>query len=127
MSSSGLASRLGGFPVGGGGLGGSGLEQNESKSDAKDSDESKVTATQRIRHIGIKTFYWKNDEWQDSEYGTLKEDAQKDVVEVQQLSDEYFKLTNMNDGRYSKYLTFTEPVLIRVDGRNYRIVPPHEE
>lgn len=127
MSSSGLASRLGGFPVGGGGLGGSGLEQNESKSDAKDSDESKVTATQRIRHIGIKTFYWKNDEWQDSEYGTLKEDAQKDVVEVQQFSDEYFKLTNMNDGRYSKYLTFTEPVLIRVDGRNYRIVPPQEE
>ena len=119
----------------GGGLGGSGLngfgesgyKQYESKTNAKDSVESKDTATQRIRHIGTKTFYWKNDEWQDSEFGTLKEDVQKEVIEVQQFSDEYFRLTQVSDGRYSKYLTLTEPVLLRVDGKNYRIVPLKEE
>ena len=45
--------------------GATGIKQNDSKIDANVPDESKGTAAQRIRHIGTKTFYWKNDEWQD--------------------------------------------------------------
>ena len=99
------------FGGGGGGLGG-------------DDGKDKRRVAQRVRRIGSKTFYWKNNEWQDSEYGTLKEEDQKKITEVKQFSDEYFKLTQLNKGRYSKYLTVAEPLLIRIDGTNYRIVPP---
>lgn len=116
---------LGGYP-GGGGIA-SGVKPNDAKNDATDADESKSSAAQRVRHIGTKTFYWKNNEWQDSEFATLNEDAQMEVIEVQQFSDEYFELTQMNDARYSRYPTLTEPILIRLDGKNYRIVPIREK
>jgi Ca-activated chloride channel family protein len=114
--------------LGGGGLGGArGLGQNDAFGDAGGKDESKRTVAQRVRRIGTKTFYWKNNEWQDSEYGTLKEDAQKKIIEVEQFSDDYFKLSQLGNGRYSKYLTVTEPLLVRIDGKNYRIVPPQKK
>ena len=94
--------------------------------DSRD-DEGKSRVAERVRRIGKKTFYWKNDEWQDSDYGTLKEDAQKNVIEVEQFSDKYFRLAELQNGRYSKYLTVTEPLLIRIDGRNYRIMPPKKK
>ncbi len=85
-------------------------------------EEAKRQVAQRVRRIDTKTFYWKNNEWQDSEYGTLTEEAQKKLIEVEQFSDEYFELTRLNKGRYGKYLSVAEPMLIRIDGRNYRIV-----
>ncbi|MCP4782058.1 MAG: VWA domain-containing protein [Fuerstiella sp.] len=82
---------------------------------------NKREVAQRVRRIGTKTFYWKNNEWQDSEYGTLKTEVLKKVIEVEQFSDDYFKLTRLSDGRYSRYLSVAEPMLIRIDGKNYRI------
>lgn len=124
----GMMSGLGRYGGGlGGRVGGSGLSKNQSARNSADSDEGKSRVSERVRRIGTKTFYWKDDEWQDSEYGTLKDDALKVVVEIEQFSDEYFRLTELSDGRYSKYLTATEPLLIRIDGRNYRIVPLNQE
>ncbi|MEO2013028.1 MAG: VIT domain-containing protein [Fuerstiella sp.] len=87
-----------------------------------DQDGQKRQVAQRVRRIGTKTFYWKNNEWQDSEYGTLKKEALKKVIEVEQFSDDYFRLTRLNNGRYGKYFSVAEPMLIRIDGKNYRIV-----
>lgn len=125
----------GSFGVGGGGVGGvggggrgRGLAQPSPARSDDDAEEgqgnSRQKVAQRVRRIGTKTFYWKNNEWQDSDYGTVKADEQKKITEVKQFSDEYFKLSQLNKGRYSKYLTVTEPLLIRIDGTNYRIVPP---
>ena len=109
------------------GAGGQASRGVDGKKDAfglsEDPGKEKRQVAQRVRRVGAKTFYWKNSEWQDADYGILQKEVQKNIVEVQQFSDEYFTLTTLDRGRYSKYLTVDEPMLIRIDGTNYRIVP----
>lgn len=125
--SNGFGSGRGGG-LGGGGLGGGGRGLATPGSAKNDGEEGRKNTrkkvAQRVRRIGTKTFYWKNNEWQDSEYGTVNAEEQTKITEVKQFSDEYFKLSQLNKGRYSKYLALTEPLLIRISGTNYRIVPP---
>ncbi|HIE97110.1 MAG TPA: VWA domain-containing protein [Fuerstia sp.] len=113
-------SSLGGIPPGnaGRGVGGGGqlaatsaspLGKKDAFSVSEDQDEEQRKVAQRVRRIGTKTFYWKNNEWQDSEYGTLKTDAQKKVIEVEQFSDDYFRLTRLNNGRYGSRFHVAPP------------------
>lgn len=82
----------------------------------------------RIKRVSTRTFYWKNNEWQDSVLATLdKKPEDKDIIKVVQFSDEYFALTKIDKGRYSKFLTMSEPVLIHINGKTYRIVPPKSD
>lgn len=79
----------------------------------------------RIKRIGQKTFYWKNNEWQDSVISSLKKKpTEKDIVKVEQFSDEYFAVSKLDDGRWSPYLAVSEPILVRIGDKTYRIVPP---
>ena len=119
---------FGGRDAGGGGqAGAASLGGNDAFDALSGQGRKKRDVAQRVRRIGTKTFYWKNNEWQDAEYGTLKEETQKKIIEVELFSDEYFELTRLNKGRYGKYLSVAEPMLIRIDGRNYRIVHPKKK
>ena len=73
-----------------------------------------------IRRIGTKTFYWKNQVWQDS---TVTEEEAKQATRVAQFSKEYFDLAAADNGSFGKYLVFNEPVVISLDGQVYRIEP----
>lgn len=105
-----------------GGAAAASLGKNDSFGVAENLVRKKRQVAQRVRRIGAKTFYWKNNEWQDAEYGTLKKEDQKTIIEVKQFSDEYFKLTKLGNGQYGRYLSVAEPMLIRIDSQNYRIV-----
>lgn len=85
--------------------------------------KSKVARQDRIRRIATKTFYWKQGEWQDAAYKPAKEKTKDSVVLITQFSKEYFELAAKQDGKFAKFLAFTEPVLVVLDGRTYRIVP----
>lgn len=87
--------------------------------------EGSFPVRQRIKRIGKKTFYWKDNEWQDSVISSLKtKPTEKEIVKVEQFSDEYFAISKLDDGRWSPYLSVSEPVLVRIGGKTYRIVPP---
>ena len=137
-ASSGTLARPAPAGFGGGGLGGyrvgispaapaSGGVARYNRRLKHDADESEGSfpARPRIKRIGKKTFYWKNNEWQDSVISSLKtRPTEKDIVKVEHFSDEYFAISKLDDGRWSPYLSVSEPVLVRIGGKTYRIVPP---
>lgn len=99
--------------------------EGEEKSSGSGGQKAKNPA-QRIKRIGAKTFYWKSGEWQDSAVSVndATDAEEKDVVTVKQFSDEYFELTKLDNGRFASYLTLSEPVLVKIKDKVYRIVPP---
>jgi len=70
-----------------------------------------------VRQVGSKTFYFKNGRWVDSTV-TPEEDAKAKVIE--QFSDDYFQLARSQSADLNQYLTFNEPVTVRLDGQTYR-------
>lgn len=82
----------------------------------------------KVRRIGNRTFYWKNQEWQDAELADRvnKSDDLK-IVKVEQFSREYFELASRDNGRWAKYLSVDKPLLIEIEGTVYRIVPPTDK
>ncbi len=80
---------------------------------------------EQIKRIGSKTFYWKENEWQDSDLTKLKSAPEdKDIIKVEQFSQAYFDLTKIDNGRWTIYLSLDEPVLVQIGTRVYRISPP---
>ena len=78
----------------------------------------------KVRQIGAKTFYWKNQRWVDSSV-TPDEDAKATVVT--QLTDAYFQLARTQKAEYNQYLSQTEPVTVKLDGKVYHVDPPQPE
>ena len=106
-------------PSGGGGLGGASLYKSNGDVEAKTQK-----ATLRIKRIGAKTFYWKENAWQDAEIGTLDSKTEtSDVIKIDQFSDAYFKLSSLDEGRWALYLVNSEPTIVRIKGKTYRIQP----
>ena len=83
--------------------------------------KSDASAGPAVRNLGVKTFYRKGDHWVDSEVKP-EEDARAIVLE--QFSDEFFKLTRAQSAEENQYLTFEEPVTVRLAGRVYRVELP---
>ncbi len=103
----------------GGMLGGRGASP-----DAQSGAKSGQSPEGKVRQIGAKTFYWKNKRWVDSSV-TPDEDAKATVVT--QLTDAYFQLARTQKAEFNQYLSQTEPVTVRLDGKVYHVDPAPQE
>ncbi len=83
-------------------------------------EESERGAESKVRQIGSKTFYFKSNRWIDS---TVKPEEDAKAKVVRQFSDEFFALAGAQPAELNQYLTFNEPVTIRLSGEIYRIEP----
>jgi Ca-activated chloride channel homolog len=78
----------------------------------------------KVRQIGTKTFYFKNNRWVDSTV-TPEEDSKASVIV--QLSDAYFVLASSQKSECNQYLSLPEPVTVKLDGTVYQIDPAKQE
>jgi Ca-activated chloride channel family protein len=74
----------------------------------------------KLRQVGSKTFYFKENRWIDS---VVKPDEDAKARSIRQFSDEFFVLARSQSAELNQYLTFTEPVTIKLAGTVYRIDP----
>ena len=79
-----------------------------------------MKAAAAVRNLGQKTFFRKGDIWRDS---TVTEEQAKKAIRIKQFSREYFDLAAKHGRSLSKYLTFSEPVLLNFEGKTYQIDP----
>ncbi|MFM9966610.1 MAG: VIT and vWA domain-containing protein [Planctomycetaceae bacterium] len=79
----------------------------------KRSDES------NLRQVGQKSFFRKNNQWQDS---TVTDDQAKKATRIRQFSREYFDLAAKHSS-LAKYIAFDEPVLVNLGETTYQIDP----
>jgi Ca-activated chloride channel family protein len=86
--------------------------------------EAQQTLANKVRQIGTKTFYWKNNRWVDS--SVLPDEDAKATI-VTQLTDEYFELARTQKAEFNQYLSQSEPVTVKLDGKVYHIEPPRLE
>lgn len=77
-----------------------------------------------VRNVGQKTFFLKEQRWQDS---TVTPEQAKNAVRVAQFSPEYFELAASHGGTLAKYLAFDEPILVNLGTTTYQIDPAPEE
>jgi Ca-activated chloride channel family protein len=77
-------------------------------------------AGETVRQLGNKTFFRKGKRWVDS---SVKPDEESKAVVVRQFSAEFFKLAREQKSELNQYLTFDEPVTLKLDGQVYRIEP----
>lgn len=89
----------------------------------EDKDGNTLVA-ESVQNIGQKTFYRRNSQWRDS---TVTPEQEKKAQRVKQFSPEYFELATKHGGQLSKYLAFTEPVLVNLGDTTYQIDPPDPE
>ncbi|HJZ96507.1 MAG TPA: hypothetical protein VKE70_08365, partial [Candidatus Solibacter sp.] len=73
-----------------------------------------------VRQIGQKAFFRKSGAWQDS---TVTDAQARSAINVKQFSKEYFDLAASHGGTMAQYFAFTEPVLVNLAGKTYRIEP----
>ena len=86
-----------------------------------DKENAKLDAIdQNLRQVGQKTFFRKNNQWQDS---TVTDEQSKKAIRVKQFSREYFDLAAKHSGTLAKYIAFDEPVLVNLDDKTYQIDP----
>ena len=83
--------------------------------------EGNAVAVATVRQLGKKTFYFREGRWLDS---AVTPEEEKDVTVVEQFSDAYFDLARGQSPASNQYLTFTQPVVVKLDGKVYRIEPP---
>ena len=77
-----------------------------------------------IRNVGQKSFFYKEQRWQDS---TVTPEQAKNAVRVAQFSPEYFELAASHGGTLAKYLAFDEPILVNLGTKTYQIDPAPPE
>jgi len=78
----------------------------------------------KVRQIGSKTFYWKNNRWVDAAV-TPEDDAKG--IKVTQLSERYFELARSQKAEYNQYFIQAEPVTVKLDGHVYHVDPAPKE
>jgi Ca-activated chloride channel family protein len=88
-------------------------------------EEGEVQVLEAVRNVGQKTYFRKNNQWEDS---TVTPEQAKNAIRVTQYSKEYFELASAHGGTLAKYLAFDEPVLVNLGTKTYQIDPaPAEE
>ncbi len=105
--------RISGGPVGAG-------PGSSSPAPAYRPAEEADLAQKNVRNIGSRTFFWRNEQWIDSQ---ATEDQEKNATRIKQFSDEYFALAKQHGKKMSQYMVFDEPVLLTLDDRSYLIEP----
>lgn len=130
MSGMGMGRMAGG--MGGGGLGGKPMKKADvdklslSRGNAVLSEdaEGELHVLDSVRNLGQKTFFRKDQRWQDS---TVTAEQLKNATRVVQFSKEYFDLAASHGGVLAKYLAFEEPVVVNLGSRTYQIDPAPAE
>ncbi|KAJ3047043.1 hypothetical protein HK102_013013, partial [Quaeritorhiza haematococci] len=79
-----------------------------------------MEAKETVRQVGAKTFYLKEGRWVDS---AVKPEDEAAAKVVRQFSDDYFNLARAQSSDWNQYLTFTEPVIVKLADAVYRIDP----
>jgi Ca-activated chloride channel family protein len=90
---------------------------------AKDA-EGRETVVGSVRRVGEKTFYKRGERWVDA---SITEDEEKGATSVVQFSDAYFDLARGQSAEMNQYLTFEEPVTVKLGDRVYNIERPKSE
>jgi Ca-activated chloride channel homolog len=85
--------------------------------------EGDVHVIETVRNVGQKTYFRRNNQWQDS---TVTPEQAKNATRVVQFSNEYFDLAAKHGGTLAKYIAFDEPVLVNLEGTTYQIDPAAE-
>ncbi len=83
--------------------------------------EGEVQVLDTVRNVGQKTYFRKDQRWQDS---TVTPEQAKNAIRVVQFSKEYFDLAAAHGGTLAKYIAFDEPVLVNLGPKTYQIDPP---
>ena len=86
--------------------------------------EGEVQVLDAVRNVGQKTYFRKEQRWQDS---TVTPEQAKNAIRVVQFSKEYFDLAAAHGGALAKYIAFDEPVLVNLGSKTYQIDPPAAE
>ena len=77
-------------------------------------------AKEAMQQVGQKAFFKKQNGWQDS---TVTAEQAKNAISIKQFSKEYFDLAASHGGQMAQYMAFTEPVLVNIGPKTYRIEP----
>lgn len=85
--------------------------------------EGNTQVAANVQNIGQKTFYRRENQWRDS---SVTPEQEKRAKRVKQFSTEYFELATRHGAHLSKYLAFTEPVLVNLGNETYQIDPPDD-
>ncbi len=78
----------------------------------------------KVKHIGSKTFFLKENVWYDSEYEdnlSAKTNLQRRLVEIKFLSDEYFVIINKHPAM-AKFLSIGDNLFLYWEGKVYKII-----
>jgi Ca-activated chloride channel family protein len=73
-----------------------------------------------VQQVGQKAFFKKQGAWQDS---TVTTEQAKNAINIKQFSKEYFDLAESHGGTMAQYMAFSEPVLVNLGAKTYRIEP----
>ncbi len=122
----GMGGGMGGMGGGMGGMGGS--TPNASRAAGRSvTGATKAVAPSEpghpgnVRNIGVKTFYRKADRWVDSE---VKPEDEARAIVVEQFSEAFFQLARGQSAEANRYISFEEPVTVRLGDKVYRVDPP---
>lgn len=83
--------------------------------------EGKARVVDTVRNIDGKTFFLKEDRWIDS---SVSPEEEKAATVLEQFSEPYFALARNQRGEQNRYLAFHQTVVVKIDGKVYRIEPP---
>ena len=86
--------------------------------------EGNAQVATSVQNIGQKTFYFREKQWRDA---SVTPEQEKKAHRVKQFSPEYFELATKHGPHLSKYLAFTEPLLVNLGDVTYQIDPPDED
>jgi Ca-activated chloride channel family protein len=81
--------------------------------------QSGFESKDNLRQVGQKSFFRKNNQWQDS---TVTDEQAKKATRVRQFSREYFDLAAKHSA-LAKYIAFDQPVLVNIGDTTYQIDP----
>lgn len=73
-----------------------------------------------MKQVGQKTFFKKQQVWQDS---TVTAEQARNAIHVAQFSREYFDLAAAHGGAMAQYLALDQPVLVNLGEKTYQIDP----
>jgi Ca-activated chloride channel family protein len=103
---------MAGRPAAGGGRGGSGAGMMPGKA----LDPTSVEVATNILNVGAKTFFQRNQRWEDS---SVTEDQLKTVKQIERYSDEYFALSQKFGKEAAKYFAIEGKVVVVLEGQAY--------
>ncbi len=81
-------------------------------------DADQPAPRKKVLHIGAKTFFWRNNRWEDS---VLTEKLIKAMRKIESFSDAYFKLINQRGRSVAKYFAVDQPLIVVLDGIAYSL------